>query len=332
MEKRRSFCCLFLITILLAGGCQKTPPPSEPAPLPEAPAPRYLTEDEARALANEEDLKKIVYFLASEDLKGRMTGSEGLKTALNFAEYRYKQLGYEPRRQSFDTRYGTTDNMLAYLEGKSQNHIVICGHIDHIGNTRSLSRDPYKSGYRVGANDNGSGTAVVFELAEALKPLPQLNYSYLFINFSGEEIGLVGSQYYVRNPVYPLDKVVMVLNFDMVGIPVSNRLIAFNANSVDKFSQYMPPASKNHGLNVISRGSSGGSDHVPFNNKGIPNIFFHTGLDTNYHKVGDTPDKLNYKGMESITQCMFDFILACDKANAEPTRVELQNFPYEAEH
>jgi len=331
VEKRSFLSWQVIFLLVLVGGCRHDPPSDPPAPLPEPPPPQYLTPDQARQLANEEDFKKIVYFLASDNLKGRMTGSEGLKTALNFAEYRYKQLGYEPKRQTFNTRYGSVDNMTAYLQGKTDKSVVICGHLDHIGNTRSLSRDPRQSGYRVGANDNASGSAMVFELAETLRGLKQLNYSYLFINFTAEEIGLVGSQYYVKNPLYPLDKIVMVLNFDMVGIPVRDRLTAFNAGSVSQF-KYMEPIAKKYGLSVIARGQSGGSDHVPFSNRGVPNIFFHTGLDANYHTVGDTPEKLNYSGMEKIGQCMFDFILACDAVQSEPARLTPTNFPYEAKH
>jgi Zn-dependent M28 family amino/carboxypeptidase len=243
------------------------------------------------------ELKKHVEYLASPELRGRQAGSVECDKAAEYLIQQLKGFGYTPEEQPFPMRRATTKNVIAARKGTLDSVIVVGAHYDAVGPTRAS--------YCPGADDNASGTAAVLELAKMVKTSRR---TIVFILFSGEEDGLYGSAYYVKHPKYANEKTIFMLNLDMIGY-LKNDKQAYVPNVTkilkDLYVQY-PFAP---GI-VILGGTA--SDQESFADIGIPVAFLHTGLHGNYHRVSDTPDKLNYAGMEQIVRFSYDLIKALD--------------------
>jgi Zn-dependent M28 family amino/carboxypeptidase len=243
------------------------------------------------------ELKKHVEYLASPELRGRQAGSVECNKAAAYINQQLRGFGYSPEEQVFPVRRATTKNMIAARKGILDSVIVVCAHYDAVG--------PIRASYCPGADDNASGVAAVLELARMVK---MSRRTIVFILFSGEEDGLIGSQYYVKHPKYPNEKTIFVCNLDMIGY-LKNDTQAYvpNVQKIlkDLYVQYpwAPPI-------VILGGTA--SDQESFSDIGIPVAFLHTGLHNNYHRTTDTPDKLNYTGMEQIVRFSYDLIKALD--------------------
>lgn len=305
----------FLLVFSL--GCNA--PESPPAPITPPPVPQYLEPAQAKELINKEDLSKIVYWLADDERAGREPGTAGNEQACKFVEHRYKELKLEPQSQPFLN----TRNVYTVIKGKTENVIVIGGHIDHLGKRWAGT---YK-----GSDDNASGTAAVLELAESLCELRQLNHTILFYNFNAEEKGLLGSVYAVKNHPIGLDKIKIMFNFDMIG-RLNNILYIYGGHRSEILKRSEDQLEQAYQVS-IKTGDSGGSDHVPYTRASIPYLFFHTGLHPDYHKVTDTPDKINYEGMERIIRLAFDLVLAYDNMNiTEKYNGRLLNAVYDREN
>lgn len=228
------------------------------------------------------------------------------------------------------------NNVAGYIEGRDpvlkNETVVFSGHYDHIG----------LSGNKVnpGADDDASGCAALLSMAEAFQSLNKKPLrSILFLWVSGEEIGLFGSQSYVNNPLFPLDKTVVDLNMDMIGRvkgvadtsaehpmtgPNSVFVITDNqskelieiANEIDRKSPLnfdYSLSGRNHPLMLFSR-----SDHYNFVKKNIPVLFFSTGLHTDYHTPGDAIEKIDFKKMELVTRTMYEIGLAVANKKTRP--------------
>jgi hypothetical protein len=214
--------------------------------------------------------------------------------------------------------------------------VIFSGHMDHIGG-EGVNINP-------GADDDASGCAALLELAEAFQSLPKKPLrSVMFLWVSGEEVGLFGSQSYVNNPVFPLDKTVADLNMDMIGrnkgvadttrdTPMTgpggvfvitddqSRELVSIANAVSKKNNLALDYSlsgKDHPLMLFAR-----SDHFNFVKKDIPVLFFMTGLHSDYHKTGDVVEKIDFKKMELITRTVFE--IGYQVANKK-TRIVVDN-------
>lgn len=199
-------------------------------------------------------------------------------------------------------------NVVGVLEGEgplADETIIVGGHYDHLGfgGQGSLafgSRDIHN-----GADDNASGTAMVLELARRLAarndPLPR---RVVFMAFSGEERGLLGSRHYVDNPPYPLDQTVAMLNYDMVGRLEDDDLTIYGAGSTPGMTDLVKALAASQGLDpsiIEDAGRQfGASDHASFYNKDIPVLFAFTGTHPDYHKPSDDTDKVNFEGMARI--------------------------------
>lgn len=234
----------------------------------------------------------------------------------------------------------TLNNIAAYIEGSDpllkKEFIVYSGHADHIGGSGT------KINY--GADDNATGCAALLSMAEAFQSLEkQPLRSIMFLWVSGEEIGLVGSEYYVSNPLIPLENTVADLNMDMIGRvrgvadttpdnPVSgpdevfvitgnqSRELIKIAEDVDDDSPLdfdYSLSGRNHPLQLFAR-----SDHYNFVKKDIPVLFFTTGLHTDYHTPGDVVEKIDFIKMEKITEAMF--LIGYNVANMK-TRLKVNN-------
>jgi hypothetical protein len=197
-------------------------------------------------------------------------------------------------------------NVVGVLEGSgplADETIVIGGHYDHLGfgGEGSLafgSRDIHN-----GADDNASGTSMVIEIARRLASRPDpLPRRVVFMLFSAEERGLLGSQHYVENPLYPLDNTVAMINFDMVGRMNDNQdLTVYGTGTSPSFESIVDGLGKAAGFNIkkIADGS-GPSDHQSFYLKNIPVLFFFTGTHKDYHRPSDDADLIDIKGMGRI--------------------------------
>jgi hypothetical protein len=190
----------------------------------------------------------------------------------------------------------TVNNVLAYLPGKTDEYIILGAHYDHLGRGYFDSMAPSQIGQiHPGADDNASGTAGVLELARLLAPLKgQLPRGILFASFAGEELGLIGSAAWVKDPTKPLDKAVAMVNMDMIGRIKDDKIYVGGVGTGSTFQKVLEQAQDDCHLKMeFSEGGYGSSDHTSFVTKRIPVLFFFSGLHSDYHKPSDTWDKIN---------------------------------------
>jgi len=196
-------------------------------------------------------------------------------------------------------------NVAAVLPGKGPKageYIVIGAHYDHLGRGGSGSLAPFSKDIHHGADDNASGTTAMLKLAEQLAASGPHERSLLFIGFTAEELGLIGSDHFVSNCPVPLASINGMLNLDMVGRIRDGNLQVGGSGTAASFEKILETAGKDSGLklNTKSKGGMGPSDHMSFAKKKIPVLFFFSGLHTDYHRPTDTADKINYEGMEQV--------------------------------
>jgi len=283
----------------------------------------------------ENKIKEDVLFLADDKLEGRQTGSEGEKLAADYIAERFEKLGLAPKGtegylqpfnfipkahphakvtyrkiNSDSTITGT--NILAYVDNKAENTIIIGAHYDHLGygGEGSLYRGEEKMIHN-GADDNASGVSVMLNLASKSRNTNP-NNNYLFMAFSGEEIGLLGSNYFVKNATLDLEKVNYMINMDMVGkLKEDKSLAVYGTGTADVWSQTID--SLNTDFKLIKKESGvGPSDHTSFYLSDIPVLHFFTGQHKDYHKPTDDANLLNYDGMYAISDYIFSIISDLD--------------------
>ncbi len=278
------------------------------------------------------NLKKDVSYLASDELEGRQTGTRGEKAAATYIKNRFKELELLPKGTNgfiqpftfkpktnpheevkFDVNGDGTitgNNVIAYLDNNVENTIIIGAHYDHLGygGDGSLHRDSMKAIHN-GADDNASGIAILLHLADRLKQKNlNNNNNYLFMAFSGEEMGLLGSNYFVKNPTIDTKKVSYMINMDMVGrLKQDSALAVYGTGTSPIFKHTLKSNNKNFKL-IEQESGVGPSDHTSFYLADIPVLHFFTGQHEDYHKPGDDAEKLNYKGMETISNYIFNII------------------------
>jgi hypothetical protein len=208
-------------------------------------------------------------------------------------------------------------NVLAYLPGgrHPDEYVVVGAHYDHLGHGGAGSLAPGDDEIHNGADDNASGTAAVLSLAEKFVYAGRRDRSILFILFTGEEEGLVGSEYFVNHPPVPLDKMVAMLNLDMVGRVRNETLYYGGSGTADALDGILAAADARSPLQLKSIGKSGRgpSDHQSFSMKKIPVLFFFSGMHADYHRPTDDADKVNYPGEAEVVDLSFDVIDALSK-------------------
>lgn len=280
-------------------------------------------------------MKDDVYALADDLLEGREIGTLGERLASEYISNRFKNLELMPKGtdgyyQSFVFKpssnphekpvfiYKEGDstvsgrNVVGYIDNKVENTIVIGAHYDHLGmgGDGSLYRDGEEAIHN-GADDNASGVAVLLDLAQKLSET-NTNNNYLFIAFTGEEMGLLGSNYFVKNPTIDSKKISYMINMDMVGRLNSEKTIAVHGVGTSPIFKQTLFANKDS-LNIAEHDSGiGPSDHTSFYLIDIPVLHFFTGQHEDYHKPGDDSEKLNYDGMEIISDYIFAIITDLD--------------------
>src|SRR5579859_3285999 len=197
---------------------------------------------------------------------------------------------------SIRTTRATVNNVLAYLPGKTDEYVIVGAHYDHLGRGNFDSLAPSQIGQiHPGADDNGSGTAGVLELARLLAPHKgQLRRGILFMSFAGEELGLLGSAEWVKEPTRPLEKAVAMLNMDMIGRIKNQKVYIGGVGTGSTLKAAVEQAQANSGVKIeYSPGGYASSDHTSFVTKKIPVLFFFSGLHSDYHKPSDTWEKIN---------------------------------------
>lgn len=279
--------------------------------------------------------KQHIAYLASDELKGRFTGSEGEKQAASYVIKQLSEAGiknikgntrsasylqtftYHPKTDSVRTTV-RGNNVAAFIDNGAATTVVIGAHYDHLG-----MGDPHHSTYRGepavhnGADDNASGVAMVVELGKKLKEGNYKNNNYLLLLFSGEELGLYGSKWFVEHPMIDLKKINYMINFDMVGRVDSNKLIIYGIGTSSAWADGMNKVKSQFRL-TTSESGVGPSDHTSFYLKDIPVLHFFSGQHKDYHKPSDDEAKINYKGMQDVFNYTMQLIAALDTKGKLP--------------
>lgn len=204
--------------------------------------------------------------------------------------------------------HGQAWNVIGLLRGTdpvlANQAVVVGAHYDHLGRGGETSLAPARFGeVHPGADDNGSGVAGVIGVARMFATGGGARRTIVFIAFAGEEMGLLGSAQYVRDPVVPLDQTVTMLNMDMIGRLRADKLYVFGVDTGKEFREDLAAANRGLGLQMQFSGDGyGPSDHTPFYGKDRPVLFFFTGPHEDYHRPSDTPDKINAPGMGRVTR------------------------------
>ncbi|MDB4695129.1 M28 family peptidase [bacterium] len=206
-----------------------------------------------------------------------------------------------------------TSNVLGLLPGKGEladQAVVVGAHYDHVGMGGYGSLAPGTVAIHNGADDNASGTSAMLAIAKHMVSRladAKSHRQVLFMGFSAEERGLLGSQHYVKNPVIPLESTVAMVNLDMVGRLRDNELTIYGTGSAPTFDGLVETANEPYEFNLFKVPSGyGPSDHQSFYTAGVPVLFFFTGLHDNYHRPTDDFDKIEFGGLTRITDIVSD--------------------------
>jgi Zn-dependent M28 family amino/carboxypeptidase len=294
-----------------------------------------------QTLITEKDLKEKLTKFASDEFEGRGTGEPGQKKAADYVVNFYKSIGIGfPKTmtnffQNVPGEYysktkprNASDNILGFIEGseKPEEILVISAHYDH---------DGIKNGVIYpGADDNGSGSVAVLEIAKAFAKAKAAGNgpkrSILFLHVTAEEIGLHGSRYYSENPVFPIENTIANINIDMIGRRGTGKendgnyvyLIGADRISQDLHDMADAATKKYSPIQVDFTFNDPKdpnrfyfrSDHYNFAKKGIPSMFYFSGVHADYHTVKDTADRIDYPLYLARTKAIF--AVAWDLANA----------------
>jgi acetylornithine deacetylase/succinyl-diaminopimelate desuccinylase-like protein len=297
---------------------------SAPAPAvapPPPPAAGAATVEKAKELVTIDLLKKHAAYLASDELEGRAAGYPGNDKASEYISEVMKKHGLKAAGddgtyfQRFRLGGKDTRNVVGMLEGTDpelkKEFLVIGAHFDHVGTAdqRDYGRIPGSGDDKIwnGADDNGSGTTTVLGVVRAFGESGlRTRRSVLFILFSGEEAGLVGSRWYVNHPVAPLGQHVFMLNLDMVGRNGHKAIEIQGVGSAEGglVKKAVEKGAAASGLKAKIEEQvtlvGGDSDHSSFRDKRIPYAFFWSGFHADYHKPSDHADKLAYDNMVRV--------------------------------
>lgn len=291
-----------------------------------------------------ETFQAHINILASDSLEGRGTGTIGEILAANYIAREFRKANLRPVGdhdsyfQHF-TLIGTIDgfthqqvsrNVAGFLDNGAKKTIVIGAHYDHLGKgLQTGSRDPNSVGQiHNGADDNASGTAGLIELARYLSQNElRERYNFLFIAFSAEELGLLGSKYFVENPVIPLESIALMINMDMIGRYDDTRGLTIGGwGTTSWWGRLLPAIVKKENLRYrVDSTGVGASDHTSFYNRKIPVLFFFTGTHNDYHKPVDDADRINAQDAVRILNVIRKLVYALEKESGDPDYRETVN-------
>ncbi len=284
-----------------------------------------LGAQESRAPASPSPTARVledVKHLSSDGLQGRGVGTAGLDSAAEYLARRFRQIGLEPAGtdgyfQPFDldptapalahagVGAARVRNVVGKLTGRgpTANEVVIIGaHYDHLGLGGSGSLDPDSTGVvHNGADDNASGTAALLETAAELRTRPGNRRTFYFVAFTAEELGLLGSDYFAKNPTYVPQSAYAMVNFDMVGRMRENALMVIGVGSAAELPQLVDAANARHGLAITTTSDPWGrSDHSSFYAQNMPVVHLFTNTHSEYHRTTDDWELINADGIVRI--------------------------------
>ena len=278
-------------------------------------------------------LQEDVSFLASDSLAGRETGTSEELIAAEYIQKRMQDLGLQAKGnagtyfQTFtfkpktdphsEVQFTAGDstitgtNVLGYIDNQVEKTIIIGAHYDHLGMGGEGSL--YREGEAIhnGADDNASGVSVMLQLAQKLKDSLSGN-NYLLMAFSGEEMGLLGSNYFTKNPTIDLSQTNYMINMDMVGRLREDKTLSISGTGTTPIWPQVLNSSNSEFKLVLQESGVGPSDHTSFYLQDIPVLHFFTGQHEDYHKPTDDSEKLNYEGMELISNYIYQIIRELD--------------------
>ena len=266
-------------------------------------------------------LKKHIYYLADDKMKGRGTGSKQAQQAAKYVQKAFKSYGLAPlgtkgyyqdfeakvRRVVVPDSIRPSRNVIGFLDNGADKTVIVGAHYDHLGEGKQgSSRD--STGYGMihnGADDNASGVAGLLELARVFSQNKVKEpVDFLFIAFGAEELGLVGSRYFAAHPTLSLNTVHFMLNMDMIGrFNPDNGVAIIGYGTSPEFEPIFGAIDKErHIKHYTGYEGRGGSDQTSFYEKDIPVLFFHTGGHDDYHKPGDDAHKIDYASLKGILE------------------------------
>jgi hypothetical protein len=269
-----------------------------------------------------QQLQIDVVYLSSNLLQGREAGTQYEEMAGRYIATRFEEIGLEPKGMGgswfhpFDFNFNTNPhattggesrtgrNVVGFIDNKAATTVVIGAHYDHLGlGMPGASLHVGEAAVHNGADDNASGVASLMYLADYLKNSSKAkNNNYLFLAFSAEELGLVGSKKFVENPSFGLQNVNYMLNMDMVGRLNEEKVLAINgAGTSPTWKDELSKISV-AGIKIKTTDSGvGPSDHTSFYLKDMPVLHFFTGQHTDYHKPSDDSELVNYQGIHDVS-------------------------------
>ncbi len=271
--------------------------------------------------------------LASDRLEGRNTGTAGADLAAAYIATQYQTLGlsklpnnadylfpFEFKNKNGNPHANESDstlqrsigkNVIAFIDNNQPNTLLIGAHYDHLGHGESGGSLYAGSDLPIhnGADDNASGIAMLLELAQALQQHKNSNYNYMFVAFSGEEVGLLGSNYLAKHPVISNSNINLMINMDMVGRLKNNTLAVNGVGTSPNLKAIVAGIEVDSVKYVFGESGIGPSDHTSFYLQDIPVLHFFTGAHEDYHKPSDDAEKINYKGMISVGNIILQTII-----------------------
>ena len=297
----------------------------------------------AQQTAEARDLLNDVKFLASDALQGRKIGTPGADTAAAYLARRFAAAGLQPAPGGWMQRFTVDpsapaaehsgiggalgENVIGVIPGRDtalQNEVVIVGaHYDHLGLGGFGSLAPDSTGkVHHGADDNASGSAALVAIARHLSAHPPAR-TVVLIAFSGEEEGLLGSTWYVKHPLYPLDHTVAMINLDMVGRLRDSKLIIYGTATAKEWPALLDSLNATARFDIRGRGDGyGPSDQSPFYAAHRPVLHLFTDLHGDYHRPTDDWQKINADGLARVADFAAAITEAVASRRAELTFVE----------
>lgn len=281
--------------------------------------------------AKENGAKAVIFYnpgeLANDPRKNYARKMERLDIPVVFysGEKEFKNGDSVSIKVEMEDEYRSGKNVIAYIDNNASATVVIGAHYDHLGmgDEGSLYRGDSEAIHN-GADDNASGTAVLLELARTIQKSRKLNQNFLFIAFSGEEKGLLGSGHFTDEPTIDLEDVNYMINMDMVGrLDTTGTLTVFGIGTSPIWDSLVDLETIAGALNIMEKPDGvGPSDHTSFYLEDIPVLHLFTGAHSDYHKPSDDFDKINYDGMYKVYSYVMNVVSAVNDQKLEFTKTK----------